>query len=382
MAATIKPEMSVPLNVPASDTTVVLHAINTTASILSPSICFVKPAMKGQEYLNMPTYCFLIQNKAQDKTILFDAGARKDWWNLSPVNTALINSKVPGIRIDKDVVDILAEGGIQPEHVSSILWSHWHWDHIGDASRFPDGLDIVVGPGFKEHYMPGYPTSTDCPMLDSDFALTIGPYQAHDFFGDGSFYVLNTPGHAQGHISALARTTPTTFVFLGGDICHYGGAYKPNALAPMPEYIPSGSLDTSFLHPCSCRTFLTCHRSIAVGEEKARTTPYYMISDDASSWYSFPDQAQQVVDGMHAFDADPNVMLCIAHDVGLLPVLKFFPNGPINDWKRNGLKEAGQWGFLNELPRDGKPGRPMLVDGLYREGKKLVEAAEVLSRYD
>ncbi|KAJ9603116.1 hypothetical protein H2200_012411 [Cladophialophora chaetospira] len=36
----------------------------------------------------------------------------------------------------------------------------------------------------------------------------IGGFQAFDYFRDGSFYVLNVPGHTIGHVGALVRTTP------------------------------------------------------------------------------------------------------------------------------------------------------------------------------
>lgn len=37
--------------------------------------------------------------------------------------------------------------------------------------------------------------------------LSIGDFKAIDFFGDGSFYLLDTPGHAVGHLCGLARTS-------------------------------------------------------------------------------------------------------------------------------------------------------------------------------
>lgn len=43
------------------------------------------------------------------------------------------------------------------------------WDHTGDPSLFPPSTEVVVGSGFKEAFMPGYPTNEDSPMLDSDF---------------------------------------------------------------------------------------------------------------------------------------------------------------------------------------------------------------------
>ena len=56
--------------------------------------------------------------------------------------------------------------------------SHWHWDHCGDASQFPNSAEIVVGPGFKENFLPGYPVNPNSPMLDLDTkyeALTLLP---------------------------------------------------------------------------------------------------------------------------------------------------------------------------------------------------------------
>jgi glyoxylase-like metal-dependent hydrolase (beta-lactamase superfamily II) len=91
-------------------------------------------------------------------------------------------------------------------------------------------VEVVVGPGFKENFMPGYPTVPDAIFVDANFAnrtireiafdeaFKIGKFPAYDFFGDGSFYLLDTPGHAIGHMCGLARTTPSTFVLLGGDI--------------------------------------------------------------------------------------------------------------------------------------------------------------------
>ena len=74
------------------------------------------------------------------------------------------------------------------------------------------------------------------------------------------------------------------------------------------------------------------------------------------------------------FDADPNVIVIIAHDNAPLVVLKdkMFPHGgDINDWKQQGYKEKLHWGFVNELPADGVPQRETLTDGLYRGGKRI-----------
>ena len=54
--------------------------------------------------------------------------------------------------------------------------------------------------------------------------LKIGNFKALDYVGGGSFYVLDAPGHALGHLCALARVKGEDgkegFVFMGGDACH------------------------------------------------------------------------------------------------------------------------------------------------------------------
>ena len=43
---------------------------------------------------------------------------------------------------------------------------------------------------------------------------------AIDFFQDGSLYLIDAPGHLQGHTNILARTGPKKWVYLAGDACH------------------------------------------------------------------------------------------------------------------------------------------------------------------
>lgn len=59
----------------------------------------------------------------------------------------------------------------RPRGIKLILtWhSHWHWDHLGDPSTFPGSTELVVGPGFKEAFFPGYPSKEDAPVRESDF---------------------------------------------------------------------------------------------------------------------------------------------------------------------------------------------------------------------
>lgn len=84
-------------------------------------------------------------------------------------------------------------------------------DHTGDPSLFPKSTSLVVGPGFKSNKQtfPGYPQNPDAitcqdafegrELVELDFAsgIDIGGFKAVDFFGDGSFYLLQTSGHSK-----------------------------------------------------------------------------------------------------------------------------------------------------------------------------------------
>ena len=376
----IEPKAHPSLNIPQSNSTVEVSIINTTTDMIVPAKAMIEPVQKGHEIMNMPTFAFLIENKTLGKAVMFDLGCRKDWWNHPASAYASIKNGIPGLKVSKSVNELLREGGVDDKKIDAVVWSHWHWDHTGNLSLFPPSTDLYVGPGFKEAFLPGYPANKDSPVLDQDFegravhelsfdtSNTIGAFRSHDFFGDGSFYLLDVPGHAIGHISGFARTTPDTFVFMGGDICHFGGSYRPTVYAPMPATIPSTvPLDRRLPIPCPCSFFRGSHYD----PEKMRTSTFYKVTQAPGGWYVDPPTAQRSVKSLEVFDADENVFVCVAHDGGLIPVVDWFPNGTINDWKTKGWKERSRWGFLNELPIDQKPGRPSLVPGVVKEGKVL-----------
>lgn len=171
----IQPQQAPSLNLPKSDSTVQVHIINTTCDVVVPADAFVQPVLKGQETLNLPTFAFLVVNEKLGKTIMFDLGCRKDWWNFAPVAHNIIKKAIPGLSVSKGINEILQDGGVDLNKIDGIVWSHWHWDHTGDPSLFPHSADLIVGPGFKEALMPGYPVKKDAHMLETDFEYVTYP---------------------------------------------------------------------------------------------------------------------------------------------------------------------------------------------------------------
>ena len=164
----IRPKANPPLNLPQSNSIVQVHIINTTTDIVVPAKAFVQPVQKGHEHMNMPTFAFLVENKRVGKTIMFDLGCRKDWWNHSPAARGAIKRGIAGLNVPKNVNEILRDGGVVDQKIDGVVWSHWHWDHTGDISLFPSSTDLYVGPGFKSAFLPGYPSTDDSPILEND----------------------------------------------------------------------------------------------------------------------------------------------------------------------------------------------------------------------
>jgi len=141
----------------------------------------------------------------------------------------------------------------------------------------------------------------------------------------------------------------------------------------MPSsLLPSDGLDPYFPASCPCSMFISCHPA-AKTEEEARATPYCKASDSKGSAFTSPKVANESIKWLEEFDAHPDVLICLAHDTGLLGILPLLNEGKeeIGDWKTKGYKEATKWRFLNELPRHGKQGRPRIVNGFWRDGKQV-----------
>ena len=158
------------LDLPASSSSVRLRMIDAKTLMSLHTRRFLEPELTGFGTLNLTSVCFLIEHPTLNKKILFDCGARKDFENYSPSTKARLNAIVKGLKIEVDVNDVLEEADIDLSSINSIVWSHWHWDHHGAAEKFPTSVEIVVGPGFKENFMPGYPTEHEAPLLDMNFA--------------------------------------------------------------------------------------------------------------------------------------------------------------------------------------------------------------------
>ncbi|KAI1123111.1 beta-lactamase-like protein [Nemania abortiva] len=360
--------MAPTIEIPPSHSTVSVSIIDTTSWARGiPCSDFFKPRFPGLDTMDICSYAFFISHEKLDRHVLFDLGIRNDLENLVPDMKE--NLKGVTAEVEKKLVDILRDGGVNLSKIEAAVWSHIHWDHTGNLADFPPPTELIVGPGIKERYMPGWPTVPEADFSEADvagrlitglepdsFNLDVGGLRAHDYFGDGSFYLLDAPGHALGHMNALARTSadPATFIFLAADSVHLGGEIRPTKDLPLPNVIDVPNIVP---RPCPADELLKIH------PRGSRTLPYLGLDP------SFPEDfegAEATIEAVMRFDADDRVLVVFAHDVSMYGTVEFFPT-KANEWKRKGWKSAGRWAFLADLQKIARD-REVCVDSLPHGG--------------
>ncbi len=354
------PVLEIPKGVSAK-----VQIIDSTSLIQGPVGRFMTPEIPGHELMHVPAFSFLVEQVSLGRKILFDLGCRKDWEKFSPAIQNILSEPGWKLEIEKSVSEILQENGVDAAAgaIEAIVWSHWHFDHIGDTSLFPPSTAVIAGLGMKEAFLPGYPTNPESPLLESDYegrelktidfdnqsTLKLGQFRAVDYFNDGSFYLLDSPGHALGHMCGLARVTSTnegdkedTFIFMGADTAHHGGEFRPTEYLPLPKDIKPSPYRTKYPSSCPGHVFETIHPN-------GKSEPYYHLHDSIPHNHA---HAEESCSHMQDFDAAENVFVIIAHDDTLLDKdvgIDWFPHGTLKNWKEKDYANRVRWAFLKDF---------------------------------
>jgi N-acyl homoserine lactone hydrolase len=165
--------------------------------------------------------CYVIRHG--DKYMLWDTGL-SDQIIGQPVDNA-----EQRMSLKRSVVDQLADIGVKPEQVGIVAISHFHADHTGQASHFPNAK-LVIGQGdwnaLKTSAHPGLtdPKEHLAHWLSGKGTVVPGGGDV-DIFHDGRVVMLSMPGHTPGHSALLVRLASGP-VLLSGDQYHFTEAVK------------------------------------------------------------------------------------------------------------------------------------------------------------
>ncbi len=153
------------------------------------------------------------------RRVLFDTGYAPEPWRAGLGGWAYRRMLPP--RVEPG--DTIAEQ-LDPASVTHVVLSHLHPDHIGGVRFFPNAAFVLsdgvrrtlerprLRDGVLRRLLPTwFETATVLPSP----VFGAGPHglRTADLFGDGSYLLVDLPGHAHGHLGALIEDS----VLLAGD---------------------------------------------------------------------------------------------------------------------------------------------------------------------
>jgi N-acyl homoserine lactone hydrolase len=160
--------------------------------------------------------CYLIRHPKGD--LLWDLGLGDD---LAKQAGGTTNEMGIHTQVDHTLVDQLQALQLQPADIGYVAFSHFHFDHTGNANLFAKATWIV------NRRELAWASSTPTPIAVNPMswsAIKTAKTQLvdldHDVFGDGTVRILRAPGHTPGHQVLMLTLKKAGTVILSGDLYH------------------------------------------------------------------------------------------------------------------------------------------------------------------
>jgi N-acyl homoserine lactone hydrolase len=132
------------------------------------------------------------------------------------------------------LADQLKALGLTPEGINYVAFSHFHFDHTGNAGLFLRSTWIVNKSELANAAQSPVPPSIDPGIAAEAKEVNLQLIDAdYDVFGDGSVRILKTPGHTPGHQSLEIKLKNSGTVLLSGDLYHQRDSRKFRLVPPL-----------------------------------------------------------------------------------------------------------------------------------------------------
>ena len=176
---------------------------------------------------NIVGSCYLI--KHGDRYMLWDTGLTDELVGRP------FDNETQTLTVRRSLVDQLAQINVRPADIGTIGISHWHFDHTGQAGRFPQAR-LLMGRGDIELLRRTPPVDPDSVRAMAHWLTGTGRLEPidgdHDVFGDGRVVMLGLPGHTPGHYALLVRLASGP-VLLSGDLYHFTEQVENRGVPPF-----------------------------------------------------------------------------------------------------------------------------------------------------
>lgn len=172
--------------------------------------------------------CYLIRR--DDAYMLWDTGLP------AALLGAAQDAKPMAPSLSHTIKDQLTEIGVAPGKIGIVGISHNHFDHVGQATDFPDAR-MLIGKGDLEGFRAEPPAFGVEPALVKPWLDGTAKVETvtgdMDVFGDGTVVMLATPGHTPSSYSLLVRLPETGAVLLSGDTVHFEEQFANRGVPPF-----------------------------------------------------------------------------------------------------------------------------------------------------
>ena len=194
-----------------------LYVLNAGFAV-QPDRSVYTPGKWQGEQITLSCNAYLIRRSRE--WILFDTGIEDAV--AAEAGGRVIAHSIRGIVI-RTIRDQLADIGIAPADVGTVILSHAHFDHVGNANLFQHATWYIQRREHEAMFGPDYEEFGYAPALYEGLKLATVELMDGDLdvFGDGSVKVISTPGHTRGHSSILVCLAKAGPIFLSADVAHY-----------------------------------------------------------------------------------------------------------------------------------------------------------------